>query len=317
MTNTTIGRTGSLWRLLAVALVMVLACGGLALALTAKPSEAALRAFDGGAVSSGDGDYATHPANAAAIPIPAGGPSSLYPSQIDVSGVSGSVSHVTVRLDNYGHTWPDDVDVMLAGPGGQGSLVMSDVGGLTGVTDLNLTLNDEAANPMPDGATLATGVYKPTNVDGVADFPDIFPAPALVPGGWDLSAFDGTNPNGTWSLYVVDDLAGHTGGFTGWSLRVTANEAPNAANDAFAVREDRTLNRGVLGNDADPDGDMLTAVRVSGPRHGRLTLGANGSFSYRPARNFNGRDSFVYEALDGRGGTDRATVNIRVKAAPR
>lgn len=135
--------------------------------------------------------------------------------------------------------------------------------------------------------------------------------------GTSLSAFHGTNPNGTWKLYVVNDLAGLTGRFTDWSLRITANVAPNAANDAFAVKQGKTLNRGVLGNDADPDGDTLTAVRVSGPRHGRLTLGANGSFAYKPDRNYNGRDSSVYEAMDGRDGTDRATVNIRVKAVRR
>ena len=56
---------------------------------------------------------------------------------------------------------------------------------------------------------------------------------------------------------------------------------------------------GVLGNDADPDGDPLTAVLVSGPSHGTLTLNANGSFTYTPNANFNGTDSFTYRASDG------------------
>ena len=56
---------------------------------------------------------------------------------------------------------------------------------------------------------------------------------------------------------------------------------------------------GVLGNDSDPDGDPLTAVLVTGPSHGSLTLNANGSFSYTPAADFAGSDSFTYRASDG------------------
>ena len=38
-----------------------------------------------------------------------------------------------------------------------------------------------------------------------------------------LSAFDGTNPNGVWRLYVVDYTVGSLGGFAGgWSLTIKA-----------------------------------------------------------------------------------------------
>ena len=56
----------------------------------------------------------------------------------------------------------------------------------------------------------------------------------------------------------------------------------------------------MLGNDTDPDGDTLTAAVVdSAPSHGTLTLNADGSFTYTPAANFNGTDSFTYRASDG------------------
>ena len=55
---------------------------------------------------------------------------------------------------------------------------------------------------------------------------------------------------------------------------------------------------GVLGNDSDPDGDPLTAVLVSGPSHGSLTLNANGVL-YTPAVDYAGADSFSYRASDG------------------
>ena len=103
------------------------------------------------------------------------------------------------------HTFPGDIDVLLVGPGGQNAIIMSDVGGGADVTGVTLTLDDAAAS-QPAGSPLVTGTFKPTNV-GTSD---AWPAPAPAPsGGSPLSVFNGTSPNGTWSLYVVDD-AGRT-----------------------------------------------------------------------------------------------------------
>jgi VCBS repeat-containing protein len=91
--------------------------------------------------------------------------------------------------------------------------------------------------------------------------------------------------------------------------------APDASNDAFSTDEDQTLNvsaPGVLQNDTDPNSDNLSVTLVSGPSNGSLTLNSDGSFDYTPNANFNGQDSFTYEASDGNGGTDQATVTITV-----
>src|SRR5207249_3082628 len=69
---------------------------------------------------------------------------------------------------------------------------------------------------------------------------------------------------------------------------------------------------GVLGNDTDVDGDALTAVLVSGPAHGTLTLNPNGSFTYTPAANFNGADSFSYRASDGTASSGPVAVSLTV-----
>jgi VCBS repeat-containing protein len=95
------------------------------------------------------------------------------------------------------------------------------------------------------------------------------------------------------------------------------NQAPTAAADTYSTTEDNPLTvngPGVLGNDSDPDGNPLSAVLVSGPGHGSLTLNANGSFSYTPAANFNGSDSFTYRAGDGSLTSDAATVTITITA---
>jgi VCBS repeat-containing protein len=70
----------------------------------------------------------------------------------------------------------------------------------------------------------------------------------------------------------------------------------------------------VLGNDTDPDGDSLSAVVVSGPAHGSLSLNADGGFTYTPAANFNGTDTFTYRASDGTAQSSPATVTITVTA---
>ena len=71
----------------------------------------------------------------------------------------------------------------------------------------------------------------------------------------------------------------------------------------------------VLGNDTDVDaGTTLTAALVASPAHGTLTLTADGSFTYTPAANFNGTDSFTYTASDGTAVSNVATVTITVTA---
>ena len=93
------------------------------------------------------------------------------------------------------------------------------------------------------------------------------------------------------------------------------NTAPVASGDAYSSREDSTLTvpaPGVLRNDRDADGDVLTARRVNGPAHGTLTLNANGSFRYRPARGFVGTDRLTYRASDTVATSAPVTVTIRV-----
>ena len=58
---------------------------------------------------------------------------------------------------------------------------------------------------------------------------------------------------------------------------------------------------------------LATVVGNSSPAHGNLTLNADGSFTYAPNANFNGQDSFTYNATDGNGGYAAATVTITIR----
>ena len=133
-----------------------------------------------------------------------------------------------------------------------------------------------------------------------------------------LSTFNGQAGLGAWTLVAQDTGFGDPLCHYGFSLALTVDAPtgpPVAVDDAYATSEDTVLNvaaAGVLGNDTDPDGNALTASLVSGPAHGSLTLNGNGSFSYTPAVDYNGPDSFTYRANDGASDSNVATVSITV-----
>ncbi len=102
------------------------------------------------------------------------------------------------------------------------------------------------------------------------------------------------------------------------SVFFAANRAPTVRDDSYTTREDRTLSvpaPGVLANDSDPEGQGLRAVLVRTTAHGRLTLRADGSFTYTPDRDYSGPDSFAYRVRDPRGARSNvAMVRITVTA---
>src|SRR5204862_307510 len=85
----------------------------------------------------------------------------------------------------------------------------------------------------------------------------------------------------------------------------------------FSTNEDTPLTviaPGVLANDTDVENSPLTAVLVSGPSQGALTLSSDGSFTYTPNADYNGADSFTYMANDGQANSNVATVSLTVNA---
>lgn len=181
--------------------------------------------------------------NGNVIVIPNQGKATNYPSTINVSGITGSVSKVTVDIRRLVHSFPEDIDMLLVGPGGQKVLLMSDAGAGNAVSDVNLTF-DDGAGTLPFSATIASGSYRGT------DYPpgDSLPSPAPAgPYGTNLSAFNGTDPNGTWSLYVFDDAAGDAGRIDGgWSVNVqTATPVVSSADLAVSISAPAAADSGV------------------------------------------------------------------------
>ncbi|NLE37509.1 MAG: tandem-95 repeat protein, partial [Pirellulaceae bacterium] len=96
------------------------------------------------------------------------------------------------------------------------------------------------------------------------------------------------------------------------------NVAPVAVANSYSTTQGTTLTvnaaSGVLANDTDADGDTLSAILVTGPASGTLSLAANGSFTYVPTASFTGTVSFTYRAQDGVFSSNIATVTITVQA---
>ena len=156
----------------------------------------------------------------------------LYPSTIDVSGMSGTITRVAVTLDGVNTTMVRDMDFLLVSPTGATFIFLSDGlnGAFLGLDDRLWTFADDAAASFPNANDAPSGSYKPTSGDSNAD---TFPAPAPAgpynqpPTSSFASVFNGANPNGTWSLYAVDDTLSFPGSVnSGWSLTITTDGAP-------------------------------------------------------------------------------------------
>ncbi len=155
--------------------------------------------------------------NPAAITIPSLGSATPYPSTIAVSGLEGVISSTSVTLSNLHHASPADIDMLLVGPTGAKAVPMSDVGGTASITNVTLQLADANTNTLSTVVPLVSGAFKPAN----NLLGDAFAAPAPT-GPYtnaSFSVFSNSVPNGTWSLYVVDDLNLLSGGVAGgWAL---------------------------------------------------------------------------------------------------
>src|SRR5260370_38603564 len=102
------------------------------------------------------------------------------------------------------------------------SVLMVDAGNVP-VSNVTLSFDDLASSVVP-AAQILPGTYLPT-----AYAPgDTFPTPAPAgPYPASMGAFTNLDPNGTWSLYVLDDSAGDAGSISGgWSLTLLSPGNP-------------------------------------------------------------------------------------------
>lgn len=165
--------------------------------------------------------------NNVAAYIPSSGPASPFPLTKTVSGMSGPITDVNVLVNGFNHTYPDDVDMMLQSPAGKTVMLVSDACGGTDLTSVDWQFDDQAPAQLSDlsGPACSAFAVKPSDFTSGTDTFDP-PAPA-GPYGATLAALNGDDANGTWKLFIRDDLASFSGSLDeGYSLQITTQPPP-------------------------------------------------------------------------------------------
>jgi len=105
------------------------------------------------------------------------------------------------------------------------------------------------------------------------------------------------------------------------------NNPPDAQDDTDTTNENTTLNAaapGVLGNDSDPDGDLITVIdfTIGGTTYaagttvtlaeGDFTLNADGSYTFVPVTNYSGPVTTILYTISDGSDTDSANLDITV-----
>ena len=159
-------------------------------------------------------------------------PADPFPATIEFAGSSAVVTDVVVRVGNLSHTFPADLDMELVGPSGAAVPLMSDQCGAADMVRATLFFDDEATAllPVDNGDPCSSGIVRPGNFDD----DDVW---AVTPTATSLSVFDGTDPRGTWRLFVRDDKGQDTGQIaSGWALQITTTPVvdPGPGSDVLA-----------------------------------------------------------------------------------
>ncbi|WDF57682.1 Ig-like domain-containing protein [Flavobacterium sp. KACC 22758] len=184
--------------------------------------------------------------------------------------------------------------------------------------DNTVTLTPLANDTDVDGDTLTISSINGTALTGSAQVITVSNGTVNISASGVITFTPSADFNSTTPIsfpYVITD--GNLTATANIEITVTAvNDAPVAVKDDYTVDEGATLNvpaaTGVLSNDTDVEGDALTAILVTGPSHGTLTLNADGSFTYVHDGSETITDSFTYKANDGNLDSNVVTVEITV-----
>ncbi|MBT9595805.1 MAG: tandem-95 repeat protein, partial [Vitreoscilla sp.] len=205
-----------------------------------------------------------------------------------LTDADGDVSTATVTL-NVGAV--DDLPVAS-----NDTFAATEDTALNGSLAGNDTLSGDGGNTFALGAGPAHGTVV-VNADGTFTY-----TPAANYNGPDSFTYTLTDADGDVSTATV-------------TLNVGAvDDLPVASNDTFAATEDTALNGSLAGNDTLSGDGGNTFALGSGPAHGTVVVNADGTFTYTPAANYNGPDSFTYTLTDADGDVSAATVTLNVGA---
>lgn len=111
--------------------------------------------------------------------------------------------------------------------------------------------------------------------------------------GPDTFTYTITNPNGLTS-----------------TASVTINVGPRALSDDIRTTAGTPVSGDISTNDNVAVGAVFS--KVADPAHGTVVVNANGTYTYTPAANFSGIDTFTYRVVNPDGSSATATVTVHV-----
>ena len=168
---------------------------------------------------------------------------------------------------------------------------------------------------IPAGATLSDGKNSFT-ADATHDSVNLK--------DWNLDTLTLTPPanfNGTLQLEVSATATESSNGDAATrtaALNVTVypvNDAPTVSGaQNLTTNEDTPVSGQIHASDVDGDSLGYAVKNGSGPAHGTVTFGSDGQYTYTPAKDYNGSDSFTVVVSDGKGGSIEQVVNIGIAA---
>ena len=218
-------------------------------------------------------------------------------------GSQSDTAAITVNLNNLNDNAPNIVDatVALDENSANGSAV-------TNVSDSFTTTDFDR-----DGQAIT---YSITGGNGLGGFAIDANTGAITVANSAVLDFE-TTPSFTLTVTASDGSQSDTAAITVNLLNV--NETPTAGDDVAVTNENTAVMTGnVLANDTDVD-SVLTAASITAfdavsANGGTVVSNGDGTFTYTPALNFVGTDTFTYTVSDGVL-TDTATVTITVTPA--
>ncbi len=193
-------------------------------------------------------------------------------------------------------------------PGGVNNAPLAENDYSQTLTGVPVTGNASSNDIDPDGNTLSYTLLNNTSQGNLVLNPD---------GSYTYTPNPGTNGKDTARYQVCDNGTPSKCDTALIILEVKpdengpANDPPYAQNDVASTPAGTPVNGNVLDNDDDPNGDPLTASAIGSLPPG-LTLNPDGTYTYNPPAGFTGTISVPYQACDGSGKCDTATLTIVV-----
>ncbi|MGN6525560.1 MAG: beta strand repeat-containing protein, partial [Burkholderiaceae bacterium] len=259
------------------------------------------------------------------------------------SSVTGTVATNDTGVANETNTW-----AVTTGPAhgtvamnADGSYTYTPTAGYAGTDSFTYTITDSNHQTTTASVAITVTPLQPTAADDMVSVKENASVSGTVAGNdagvahetnsWAVATGPShgavtMNADGTYTYAPTAGYAG-TDSFTytitdsnhqttAATVHVTVVPVPLARNDAFATNEDTPLAGNLATNDTPAAGftNTWTLDAAHGPAHGAVTVNANGTFTYTPAANYSGTDTFSYLVTDSNGDTTSATATVTINA---